>query len=290
MPVFSKPVVASLCALAAFCFQESLSAPAPLSFSSVRRLQEEAAEETADAPAEEETEEIEETPRRPVFTTLFQAAAVGNIDGIYELLENGEDVNAVELVTNYTALYFAAGAGHTEAMAALIGEGADVNVEAFRTKFTPLHNAAWHGQAAATKELLDNDAAVDALDNEQWTPLHLAAFGAEPYDADASIETIQALIDGGANVTALTDEGRNALHYAAQRNRGEVAAFLLEQAPEMAVVMDAGGQTPLELATSEGSTEAVAVLEAAQPAEEEQTEEAEAPAEAEEETPEGEAR
>ena len=84
--------------------------------------------------------------------------------------------------------------GHTEAIRALIA--AHANIEALDDdQSTPLHLAALNGHTEAIKALLEAHANIEALDNNQDTPLHLAAL-------NGHAEAIRALLDADVNIEA----------------------------------------------------------------------------------------
>ena len=73
-----------------------------------------------------------------------------------------------------TALMRASYWGHVEVMRVLIDDGgADVNaVDMYR--LTSLHSAALYGHVAAAELLIARGAAVNAVNEDGWTPLVLA--------------------------------------------------------------------------------------------------------------------
>ena len=60
------------------------------------------------------------------FTPLMQAAAMGHVERLLELIEEGADVNA-RGPRDSTALMFAAGAGHVDIVKILVEHGADLD-------------------------------------------------------------------------------------------------------------------------------------------------------------------
>ncbi len=65
---------------------------------------------------------------KPIMTPLMHAAAMGNIEFVKELLEEGADVDT-RGPRGSTALMFAAGSGHVEIVKLLIESGANVSLE-----------------------------------------------------------------------------------------------------------------------------------------------------------------
>jgi ankyrin repeat protein len=85
-------------------------------------------------------------------------------------------------------LLSAASRGQVAAIEALLATGADMHA-VDEDGYTPLHLAAWNGQVAAIEALLAAGAHVHAVDEHGYTPLHLA------------------LIQAGAHVHVLDDDG-----------------------------------------------------------------------------------
>jgi len=73
---------------------------------------------------------------------------------------------------------------------------------------TPLHDAVRTGSEDTVRRLIDAGADVNAVDEDGRTPLHDAARTSSGY-------TIRKLIDAGADVNAVDKDGRTPLHDAA---------------------------------------------------------------------------
>ena len=93
--------------------------------------------------------------------------------------------------------------------------------------------------------LLENGANVDALDDNGSTPLHLAISESEPRAAEI-------LLDNGANVGLQYNNRQTALHLASQRGHLDIMRLLLENGANVEAP-DSDGSTPLHQAISNAS-------------------------------------
>ena len=131
--------------------------------------------------------------------------------------------------------------------------------------YTPLHRALqlgcshpigdWKG---VTELLLKKGANLNTrvkhiYDHESITLLHAAA------RADVNAERVTFLLDKGADVDELDNEGRTALHHAAQNGEVEVIKVLLDRGAEIDA-LDKDNRTPLHFAATERRTGAVKLL------------------------------
>ena len=104
---------------------------------------------------------------------IFAAAEVGDVESIKKLLAGGADVNAKNK-GGYTALHLAAKRGQAAAAAALLEAKADIGL-ASKSGKTALHYVAYYnGNLDLAKALLDAEAAVNAKDGKNKTPLDYA--------------------------------------------------------------------------------------------------------------------
>ncbi|CAN7449274.1 ankyrin repeat domain-containing protein [Acidovorax sp. Leaf78] len=117
-------------------------------------------------------------------------------------------------------LMLAAIKGQVDIVKALIARDADVN----KTGWAPLHYAASAGSAAHRQIialLLENHAYIDAASPNGTTPLMMAAHY-------ASLESVQLLLDEGADPTLKNQLGLTATDFAMRASRTDSAAKIAE--------------------------------------------------------------
>ncbi|XP_035254880.1 neurogenic locus notch homolog protein 3-like, partial [Anguilla anguilla] len=168
----------------------------------------------------------------------------------------------------------------------LIYQGASLSAQTDRTGETPLHLAARYARADAAKRLLDAGADANAQDNTGRTPLHAAVaadaqgvfqilirtratdLDSRMYDGSTALilaarlaveGMVEELITCHADVNAVDELGKSALHWAAAVNNVEATVALLKNGANKDM-QDLKEETPLFLAAREGSCEAVRVL------------------------------
>eukprot|EP00927_Polykrikos_kofoidii_P011888 TRINITY_DN15085_c0_g1_i2.p1 TRINITY_DN15085_c0_g1~~TRINITY_DN15085_c0_g1_i2.p1 ORF type:complete len:293 (+),score=37.75 TRINITY_DN15085_c0_g1_i2:223-1101(+) len=161
-----------------------------------------------------------------------------NVEYIYSMIRSGEDVNQYS-VGGFTPLAVAAIAGDDPLVSLLLEKGADASFASMDRHELPLHHAARLGHRIVCQLLVPptREAGVlDAANNLGWSPLHLATeaghtevahlllrgradvhcenaiysrvtaahVAARNHDCD----TLEELLDGGANPIAIDSTGR----------------------------------------------------------------------------------
>jgi len=172
---------------------------------------------------------------REDWTPLHFAADRGN-DHIVRLLTDdsrGERRSKIDSATveGYTAVYLAAQSGHSSTVRLLTSLGATPSI-ADRDGWTALHAASEKGQMSAVETLIGivsaggGDSAVRSLVNasssESIVALYLAA-------QHGYADIVRCLIDAGANVDAVEDDGGFApIHVACQNGHVDTVSVLID--------------------------------------------------------------
>ncbi|KNC47182.1 uncharacterized protein AMSG_11775 [Thecamonas trahens ATCC 50062] len=184
-------------------------------------------------------------------TPLGTAAAYGATAAIEVILDHA---GALELdepdAVGRTPLMWAGAGGHVAAFTALVRAGALLSHPDAQGN-TPLHYIAMQGAVAcinAVSAALAPEAdarhgtslpphIVNVTDSKDRTPLFWAVNGKQ-------LGAVTALLDAGADVSAVDSRGRTALHWAAYAQYGAVTKALLTAGADPGV-SDALGRTPL---------------------------------------------
>uniref|UniRef100_A0AAQ6IFM0 Notch receptor 2 n=1 Tax=Anabas testudineus TaxID=64144 RepID=A0AAQ6IFM0_ANATE len=171
---------------------------------------------------------------------------------ISDLISQGASLMAQTDRTGETALHLAARYARADAAKRLLDAGADPNVHDNMGR-TPLHAAVAADAQGVFQILIRNRATeLDARMNDGTTPLILAA--------RLAVEgMVEELIHCHADINAVDDHGKSALHWAAAVNNVEATLVLLKNGANRDM-QDNKEETPLFLAAREGSFEAAQVL------------------------------
>jgi ankyrin repeat protein len=155
---------------------------------------------------------------------LYEAATLGEIERLEELLNDDRLFVNERSPDDATALHFAAFFAQPETAKVLVQRGADVRaVSPTFGNVTPLHSAAAGGSAEIVRTLLIAGADPNARQNGGFVALHSAA-----QNGDAQMT--RDLLEHGADPQLPTDDGRTALSIAEEQGHDDVAALLRERA------------------------------------------------------------
>ena len=156
------------------------------------------------------------------------AAHQGDFAIVQELLKYKADVN-VQCAAGETPLHLLSRSNSrhpnlslllAKVARLLLQHGANVNALE-NDRFTALHIAAQHGKVEVVRVLLEYGADVTAVGNHHLTALHLAA-------RHGKVEVVRVLLDHGADVGAESDDGRTAFQLAEEEEGPEIKKLLSE--------------------------------------------------------------
>jgi uncharacterized protein len=148
----------------------------------------------------------------------FEAAALGDVERLGELLDEDPSSAAAYSADGFTALHFPAFFGGVACSGVLLERGADVDAHGrgWMTG-TPLNSAAAGRHADVARLLLERGADPNARQGSGWTPLHSAAHNADP-------DMVALLLAHGADPAATNDDGATVLSMAEQSGDQDVIA------------------------------------------------------------------
>jgi ankyrin repeat protein len=220
------------------------------------------------------------------LTALHYAAKRGDLETVRSLVDRGADVHAVattpELGPELTPMSLACRLGHrhvvsflidlsaagledasvgvamqiairnrdAEMVSTLLSKGVSPNVPCSDGGARPLHYAVGH--LAIAKLLLARGADPNMAAENEWAPLHVAA-------ALGDIESVEALVDAGANVDGDQGTAISPLQAAIGNNHIEAAKVLYRRGADLNQKMQ-GGSTAVLMAVTDDHLEAVAWL------------------------------
>ena len=226
-------------------------------------------------------------------TPLLAATWRGRVELIRFLLERGADPNVFN-DAGISPLFAVHGENVFQIVTMLIDKGAKVDVRSDQYE-TPLHNIAWSGSVETVELMLANGADINAVGDAGWTPLCMAALcnaeitkymiskGAAvnphpPEDAKEcpcrvafqtplhcavrsdSISTVQALVENGAMVNVVDQEGLTPLHVAVKHGNLELVRYLLDHGAVINVTEDHYGANEMHVAAATGQKDIAALL------------------------------
>jgi uncharacterized protein len=151
---------------------------------------------------------------------LFDAAAVGRTDRVWDLLGAQPNLARAYAADGFTALQLASFFGHVEPARLLLDAGADVNaVSRNQMQVQPLHSALAGRHHALCELLLERGAQVNTAQQDGFTPLHEAA-------QHGDRRLVDMLLARGADRLATKTDGETPAATAASHGHPEIAALL----------------------------------------------------------------
>jgi len=154
--------------------------------------------------------------------SFFEASALGKLEQVAQyLFEDPTMINNFS-EDGFTALGLAAYFGQEEVTRYLLLKGADPNVpSANGFQVYPIHSAAATKHNPIVKLLLEAGARVNVIQQQGITPLHSAAH-------HGNIELLIELLEAGADVQAKMEDGRTPADMAAGQGFSEIAKILAD--------------------------------------------------------------
>ncbi len=156
------------------------------------------------------------------INTINNAASLGDINGVRNLLRNGAEVNNAQ-GDGMTPLHWAAEIGNSELAKMLIYAGSNLEAGTRIGQYTPLHIASRNGHENIVDILLKSGANPNTkTTNSGTTAIHLAAISGNPV-------SVELLIKAGADLNIRDHKwGQTPLIYAASADRALVLDVLLK--------------------------------------------------------------
>lgn len=143
--------------------------------------------------------------------TIFEAAAVGAVDRVRELLRLEAGFVDLWSPDGFTALHLAAFFGHDAVAQELLRRGADVSaVSRNPLRVQAIHSAAAGDHTDVVETLLDHGADPNVRQEGGFAPIHAAA-------QSGNSELYELLVSRGADAEAATDDGRTAADFRPQQ-------------------------------------------------------------------------
>jgi ankyrin repeat protein len=155
---------------------------------------------------------------------LHDAAAVGNLARVRELVESHGALGNSFSPDGFPVVALAAFLGHLEIVEYLAARGADLNAVATNgSGYNALTGAVTSGHTAVVQWLLEHGANPNYRYSAGYSPLLAAA-------ANGRLDIAKLLLAHGADRHATTNDGKSALDLANERNYPQIAALFQARA------------------------------------------------------------
>ncbi|MCF6354102.1 MAG: ankyrin repeat domain-containing protein [Candidatus Polarisedimenticolaceae bacterium] len=185
-------------------------------------------------------------PDRPSLA-LYPAIERGDIAQIERHIKWGADLNQTN-PDGSTPLHVAAKAGRWVVVKLLLKHGADINI-LDGEGHTPLYNAVMAGRTQVAEMLIKHGAKLDS------NQLLQEAVSNQIVDRDI----FRFLIQQGADINLITEEGETLLHTAVKKGYRVVSRILIRNGADINA-RDTAGQTPLWYAIQHKNSDIIALL------------------------------
>nr|XP_054757120.1 ankyrin repeat domain-containing protein 29-like [Lytechinus pictus] len=187
------------------------------------------------------------------MTPLAMAAKRGHLDVLKFIVGQHVEIDKADK-GGRSPLLWASARGHLSTVNYLLHVGADPN-SAKKNGWTSMHYSIFYDHLDVLKSLVNAGADVNMPDQDGTTPLHVACY-------NGRIQMLKYLLSNGADLHKTEFDGTSVLHSAASQGHQIIVSYILRQKEgmELANRPDARGETPLHVATSEGSTSIIDVL------------------------------
>jgi hypothetical protein len=173
--------------------------------------------------------------------SLQEAAAMGDVDLVFSLLNKGIGVDTWDDSTKRTALQQAAVKGHREVAELLLSKGAKIEAKEDWPGGTPLDYAAENGRKEVVELLITKGADLNAKRGYPAgdTPLHSTV-------RTGHRSVVELLISKGADVNAKNTDGQTPLHLAAKQQKKEIYDVLVAAGADVNIKNNRG-RTPQDI-------------------------------------------
>lgn len=188
--------------------------------------------------------------RAGAYEEYFQAIRMDNVYFLKQLMQRGMGPNLIEPKRGYTGLMLSIREDSMKAFDLLVN-APDVNLEAQATNGdTPLMLASFYGNVQVVKLLLSREVEVN---RQGWAALHYAAI-------NGNSDIVRLLLDASAYVDAESpDEKMTPVMLAAMRGRASAVEALRDGGADL-TLKNQDGLTALDLARRYGQVEVIEIL------------------------------
>ena len=174
------------------------------------------------------------------------------------LMENGAEVTIETETQKESAFHYVSHSGNTELLQEIIAHTGMGRIQLSVNKqnslgWAPLLCSASRGHDTVVEVLLANNARVDVFDNEGRSALHLAA-------EYGSMGVCKSLLAKNAFVNSKNKHGLTALHYAASKGNTDLVGYLVNSYGASIESLTIKKQTPMHLAAANGKEDTVQCL------------------------------